>query len=121
MGPEVRRRAGRAGRADAPHGSAFGHRLQAMKACIYGAGAIGGWIGVRLARAGAQVSVVARGATLDALQLPGLRLDEEGETVSVPVQSSSDPAELGVQDLVVIAVKAPAMAQVARAIGPLLG
>lgn len=92
-----------------------------MKACIYGAGAIGGWIGVRLARAGAQVSVVARGATLDALQLHGLRLDEDGETVSVAVQSSSDPAELGVQDLVVIAVKAPAMADVARAIGPLLG
>jgi 2-dehydropantoate 2-reductase len=92
-----------------------------MKACIYGAGAIGGWIGVRLARAGAQVSVVARGATLDALQLHGLRLDERGDTVSAPVQSSSDPAELGVQDLVVIAVKAPAMAEVARAIGPLLG
>jgi 2-dehydropantoate 2-reductase len=92
-----------------------------MKACIYGAGAIGGWIGARLARAGCQVSVVARGATLEALQLHGLRLDENGETVSVAVQSSSDPAELGVQDLVVVAVKAPAMADVARAIGPLLG
>jgi 2-dehydropantoate 2-reductase len=92
-----------------------------MRVCIYGAGAIGGWIGVRLARAGAQVSVVARGATLDALQLHGLRLDESGETLSAPVQSSSDPAELGVQDLVVVAVKAPAMADVARAIGPLLG
>ena len=92
-----------------------------MKACIYGAGAIGGWIGVRLARAGAQVSVIARGATLDALQLHGLRLEANGETETAAVQSSSDPAELGVQDLVVVAVKAPAMADVARAIGPLLG
>jgi len=92
-----------------------------MKACIYGAGAIGGWIGARLAGAGCDVGVVARGATLDALQLHGLRLDEDGRTVSAAVRSSSDPAELGVQDLVVVAVKAPSMAQVARAIGPLLG
>ena len=92
-----------------------------MKACIYGAGAIGGWIGVRLARAGCEVSVVARNATLDALQLHGLRLDEDGGTMPAPVRASSSPAELGVQDLVVVAVKAPAMAEVARAIGPLLG
>ena len=92
-----------------------------MKVCIYGAGAIGGWIGVRLARAGCEVSVVARGATLDALQQHGLRLDSDGQTVSAPVRASSVPAELGVQDLVVVAVKAPAMADVARAIGPLLG
>ena len=48
-------------------------RLSGMKVCIYGAGAIGGWIGVRLAQAGCEVSVVARGATLEALQLHGLR------------------------------------------------
>ncbi|MBC5782488.1 2-dehydropantoate 2-reductase [Ramlibacter sp. USB13] len=92
-----------------------------MKACIYGAGAIGGWIGVKLARAGCQVSVVARGATLQALQAEGLRLQEGGETLAVPVQASASPAELGVQDLVVVAVKAPGMADVAKAIGPLLG
>ena len=92
-----------------------------MKACIYGAGAIGGWIGTRLARAGCDVSVVARGATLDALQLHGLRLDQGGETLTAPVRASETPAELGVQDLVVVAVKAPAMAGVAAAIGPLLG
>jgi 2-dehydropantoate 2-reductase len=92
-----------------------------MKVCIYGAGAIGGWIGTRLARAGCQVSVVARGATLDALQLHGLRLDEGGQPLTAPVQSSASPAELGPQDLVVVAVKAPAMAEVARGIGPLLG
>lgn len=92
-----------------------------MKICIYGAGAIGGWTGTKLARSGHQVSVVARGATLQALQQHGLRLEEGGQTVSAPVRSSSDPADLGVQDLVIVAVKAPAMADVAKAIGPLLG
>ena len=97
-----------------------------MKACIFGAGAIGGWIGVKLAQAGCDVSVVARGATLEALRLHGLRLawrDGTGpEQVSgAPARASANPAELGVQDLVVIAVKAPAMAEVAKAIAPLLG
>jgi len=91
------------------------------KICIYGAGAIGGWIGARLARVGCDVSVVARGATLQALQAHGLRLDEAGQTRSAPVRASAAPAQLGVQDLVVIAVKAPAMAEVAKAIRPLLG
>jgi 2-dehydropantoate 2-reductase len=92
-----------------------------VKACIYGAGAIGSWIGVKLAQAGCDVSVVARGATLEALHLHGLRLQHAGETVSSPVRASASPAELGPQDLVVVAVKAPAMAEVAKAIAPLLG
>jgi 2-dehydropantoate 2-reductase len=91
-----------------------------MKACIYGAGAIGGWIGVKLARAGCEVSVVARGATLANLRAHGLRLQEGDETLAAEVQASASPAELGVQDLVVVAVKAPAMAEVAKSIGPLL-
>jgi 2-dehydropantoate 2-reductase len=91
------------------------------RVCIYGAGAIGGWIGVKLARAGCAVSVVARGATLQALQSDGLRMDEGGQTLQAPVRASASPSELGVQDLVVVAVKAPAMADVARAIRPLLG
>jgi 2-dehydropantoate 2-reductase len=92
-----------------------------MKVCIYGAGAIGGWIGVKLARAGCEVSVVARGATLENLRRNGLRLQEGSETLAAQVRSSASPAELGVQDLVVVAVKAPAMAEVAKSIGPLLG
>ncbi|WP_454726918.1 MULTISPECIES: 2-dehydropantoate 2-reductase [Cupriavidus] len=92
-----------------------------MKVCIYGAGAIGGWIGVKLAEAGAQVSVVARGATLDALAGHGLRLVEGDATRAVPVRASDDPAALGPQDLVVIAVKAPALGAVAARIAPLLG
>jgi 2-dehydropantoate 2-reductase len=92
-----------------------------MKVCIYGAGAIGGWLGVKLARAGCDLSVVARGATLQALQSHGLRLTHGSETLSSPVRASANPAELGVQDLVVVAVKAPAMGEVAKSIGPLLG
>ena len=92
-----------------------------MKACIYGAGAIGGWIGVHLARAGCDVSVVARGETLAAIRAHGLRLLEGGEEMAVPVKASASPAELGPQDLVVVAVKAPAMQAVAEGIAPLLG
>jgi len=92
-----------------------------MKVCIYGAGAIGGWMGVKLAQAGCEVSVVARGATLDALREHGLRLKENGETHAVRVQASDKPEALGVQDLVIVAVKAPAMAAVAPAVGAMTG
>lgn len=93
-----------------------------MKACIFGAGAIGGWLGLALARSGAQLSAVARGATLAALQAHGLRLlRPDGSLKAAPVQAAADPAALGVQDLVVIAVKAPALPAVAQAIAPLIG
>ena len=91
------------------------------RVCIYGAGAIGGWIGVRLAGAGCQLSVVARGATLDAVKHHGLRTQHGHVEATATVRASADPAELGVQDLVVIAVKAPALLDVARRVGPLLG
>lgn len=91
------------------------------KVCIYGAGAIGAWMGVRLAQAGCNVSVVARGVTLAALQQHGLRCQFEKDTLAVPVQASADPAALGTQDLVILAVKAPALPEVARHIRPLLG
>ncbi len=91
------------------------------KVCIVGAGAIGGWIGARLAGAGCQVSAVARGATLDALQRHGLRTQHGHVEAAVTVRARAEPAELGVQDLVVVAVKAPAMLEVARHIAPLIG
>ena len=91
------------------------------RVCIYGAGAIGGWIGTRLAGAGCHVSVIARGATLDALKRHGLRTQHGHVEATVTVQASADPAELGVQDLVVIAVKAPALLDVVRQVGPLVG
>lgn len=92
-----------------------------MKVCIYGAGAIGGWIGVKLAKAGCELSVVARGATLEALKRDGLVLAQGDERTSVPVKASDDPAALGTQDLVVVAVKAPALSAVAERIAPLIG
>ncbi len=93
-----------------------------MKACIYGAGAIGGWLGMALAQAGHPVSLVARGATLAALQADGLRLRRHDGTVAqVAVTAAADPAALGVQDLVVVAVKAPGLPDVARAMAPLIG
>ena len=93
-----------------------------MKVCIIGAGAIGGFIGARLAAAGdAQVSALARGATLLALRQHGWRLRQGGALLQVPALASDDAATLGVQDLVIVAVKGPALAAVARGISPLLG
>jgi 2-dehydropantoate 2-reductase len=92
-----------------------------MNVCIYGAGAIGGWIGSALAGAGCRVSVVARGATLEALQMHGLRLRQGGSVTSQAVASSAAPADFGVQDLVVLAVKAPSLPEVVRHIAPLIG
>jgi 2-dehydropantoate 2-reductase len=95
-----------------------------MKVCIYGAGAIGGWIGVHLAQTGHEVSVVARGATLEALQKNGLQCVQTQAAearIKAKVQVSAQPADLGPQDLVIVAVKAPAMADVAKGIAPLLG
>ncbi len=88
---------------------------------IVGAGAIGGLIGAKLASAGrADVSALARGKTLAALQRHGWRLRTSDGLLQVPARASADAAELGPQDLVIVAVKAPALTQVARAIAPLL-
>ncbi len=93
-----------------------------MKVCIVGAGAIGGFLGARLAAAGrAQVSALARGATLQALQTQGWRLTTAEGLVQAPARASSSPADLGPQDLVLIAVKGPALASVAQGLAPLLG
>ena len=91
------------------------------KVAIVGAGAIGGWIGVHLARTGAQLSVLARGDTLAALHRQGLQLHQGGQLHTAAVRASQNAAELGVHDLVVVSVKAPALASVATQIGPLLG
>ena len=92
-----------------------------MKVCIYGAGAIGGWIGAHLAQHGCSLSAVARGTTLEALQQNGLVLLQGGQEIHASLVARENPADLGVQDLVIVAVKAPAMADVARRIGPLIG
>ena len=92
-----------------------------MKLCIYGAGAIGGFIGTRLAARGQAVSAVARGATAQALRTHGWRLQLADGLVSAPASVAEDAAILGPQDLVVVAVKAHSLASVARGIAPLLG
>ena len=93
-----------------------------MKTCIVGAGAIGGYIGTKLALAGqAQVSALARGDTLNALRTQGWRLQTAEGLLHGPARAEADPAALGVQDLVVIAVKAPALAELAPRLAPLLG
>jgi ketopantoate reductase len=77
------------------------------KYCIFGAGAIGGTIAAQLARANATVSVIDCGEIVAAIQKDGLRLLINGETLQTSVRASADPAELGPQDYVIIAVKAP--------------
>jgi 2-dehydropantoate 2-reductase len=87
-----------------------------------GAGAVGGFIGARLAAAGqAEVSALARGATLAALQEHGWRLTLAGKLLQTPLQAIGIASTLGVQDLVVIAVKAQALSTLAPTIAPLLG
>ena len=92
-----------------------------MKICIYGAGAIGGYIGVMLKRAGADVSLVARGSHLEAINQNGLKLQIKGEELSAEMPASSNPADLGPQDYVIIALKAHQAWEVAREMAPLLG
>ncbi len=92
-----------------------------MRICVYGAGAIGGHIAGRLARGGAQVSLVARGAHLAAIQANGLTVQAHDGTHHSRPQASADPRELGPQDAVIVTVKAPALPAVAAGIAPLLG
>jgi 2-dehydropantoate 2-reductase len=93
-----------------------------MKICIVGAGAIGGFIGTRLAAAGrAEVCALARGATLAALRQHGWRLQSSDTLTQAPARASDQPAALGPQDLVIITVKGPALSGVAQSLAPLLG
>ena len=94
---------------------------QPPRVCIAGAGAIGGWVAAGLAAAGVPVSVYARGATLAAIRQHGLRIRHGEQTAAWPLVASDNAAELGVQDVVVISVKGPALAGLAAAITPLIG
>ncbi|HEX4157704.1 MAG TPA: 2-dehydropantoate 2-reductase [Rhizomicrobium sp.] len=92
-----------------------------MRIGIIGAGAIGGLVGVSLARRGHAVGVLARGQTLSVLRAQGWILERNGERLRAEVIASDDAEELGMQDLLVIAVKGPALAQAAHAAGPMIG
>jgi 2-dehydropantoate 2-reductase len=92
-----------------------------VKITIYGAGAVGGFLAARLVRAGNPVSAVARGETLEALKVRGLRIESDQGVTLARVAATDDPATLGPQDLVILSVKAPGLPDVARHIAPLLG
>jgi 2-dehydropantoate 2-reductase len=90
--------------------------------CIFGAGAIGGFVGAKLALAGeAEVSLIARGAHLAAMQKHGLVLKQSGETHNVHPRLAGDANELGEQDFVILTTKAHAIPAVIEQIEPLLG
>jgi 2-dehydropantoate 2-reductase len=92
-----------------------------MRIHIFGAGAIGGFLAVRLSLGGHAVSVTARGAQLAAIQRDGLRLETDGETAVVRPQAGPDAAAFGVQDLVIVAVKSTSLGAAAAQLGPLVG
>ncbi len=91
-----------------------------MKICIYGAGAIGGFFGAKLALAGHEPSLIARGAHLEAMRENGLTLITGGEEHVVRVRCSDDPAALGRHDVVILTCKAHTMADAAEGMAPLL-
>lgn len=93
-----------------------------MKVCIFGAGAIGGYLAAKLVQAGGtDVSIVARGPHLAAMQAEGLTLEEEGTSVTVPVRAVQDAGELGPQDYVIVTLKAHSVPAVVGAMQPLIG
>ncbi len=92
-----------------------------MRICIFGAGAIGGYMGAKLAAAGAEVSLVARGPHLAAIREKGLTLIEEGRSQSLRVNATDDAESLGPQDYVILTLKAHSVPPVVDRILPLLG
>jgi 2-dehydropantoate 2-reductase len=92
-----------------------------MRICVFGAGAIGGNFAARLAAAGNEVSVVARGTHLEAMRARGLTLLAGDKKIVVPVKASDQPADLGPQDAVLVTLKASGQQALAGTIEPLLG
>lgn len=92
-----------------------------MKIAVFGAGAIGGLLAVRLHQAGAQVTVIARGPHLAAMRARGMTLKSEGQTVTVQLSCTDDASEAGPQDYVIATLKASGLAPAAPAIAKLMG
>lgn len=90
------------------------------KICIFGAGAIGGYMAHALIKAGADVSLIARGPHLEGLRDNGLTLIKEGVAETLPVRATDTPEELGRQDYVISALKAHSVAPVIDRFKPLL-
>jgi len=92
-----------------------------MKVCIYGAGAIGAHVGVLLRQAGVDVSLIARGAHLQAIKENGLKLITGGEEKIARMPASNDPKDFGPQDYVIVALKSHQAWEIAEQMAPLLG
>jgi 2-dehydropantoate 2-reductase len=92
-----------------------------MRICVYGPGAIGGHLAARLAKGGAEVSVLARGATLAAIRDKGLTVRVADGDIQCRPRAAERAEDLGPQDAVVVTTKVPALPVVAAGIGPLLG
>jgi 2-dehydropantoate 2-reductase len=93
-----------------------------MRITVFGTGAVGAYFGGRLAEAGLDVAFVARGPTLDALRVRGLRVaSPDGDFTIFPIRASDQAAELGPTDVVLVGVKAWQVPDAARAIAPLMG
>lgn len=90
------------------------------KICIFGAGAIGGYLAACLHDAGADVSLIARGSHLNAIKENGLKLEINGEMRSFKLNASDNPADFGRQDYVIIALKAHGITHITETIQPLL-
>lgn len=91
-----------------------------MKVCVYGAGAVGGHLAVRLATGGAEVSVVARGEHLRGIQENGLRVETRNGVLHHRLLATDTPTHLGRQDLVIVTVKSPALPQIVDGLESLL-
>jgi 2-dehydropantoate 2-reductase len=92
-----------------------------MRICVYGAGAIGGYLGCQLALAGQDVTLIARGPHLAALRARGVRLLIDGEERVVRPHATDDPSEAGPQDYVIVTLKAHSVPAITDALQPLLG
>ena len=92
-----------------------------MKIVMMGSGGVGGYFGARLAAGGADVHFVARGAHLAAIRANGLKLESEGKAMVARLTASDDAAALGLQDYVLLTLKAHQLSAAADSIAPLLG
>ena len=92
-----------------------------MKICIYGAGAIGAWLGADLSRAGCDVTMIARGPHLEAMQQNGVTIRINGEERVAHPRCIEDPADAGPQDYVIVTLKAHSVPGIIDQIPSLLG
>jgi len=93
-----------------------------MKVCIYGAGAIGAYVGAALADTGCEITLIARGPHLEAMRRNGLTIEQDGKRRTLNLTCTDNPASAGPQDYVILTVKAhsvaPAIDQIATLFGP---